>query len=133
AGKWFVGGDDTILVEMTAAGGARVAGAAIPGGKAIRSMILSGPETLLVTGGLPDLTVPVVLPPKVRISEMAGELTITASETAAGRIYTLETSTDLRTWQTVPGSIKTATGENLHWVLSPPPGETGRFWRVRMD
>lgn len=132
AGHWFVGGDDTVLVELTAAG-ARVAGVPVPGGEAIRSLVLSGPETLLVAGGLPDIAIPVVSPPKARIAAAGGELRIRATGTAAGRVYALETSVDLRNWQIVPGSVRTAGGETLEWTFAAPPGETGRFWRVRMD
>ena len=104
-----------VSVLQPAAGGA-------PG---VEALLLNG-DTVLLGGAF--VSAERMLPFDLDILKMEGFLRLSVDEAISGKVYLLESSENLESWQVVPNTSRAGSNASLMWNL--PTDGTQRFWRA---
>jgi hypothetical protein len=124
ANKFIIGGDGKSVFEADA-DVVSVLRSPVGGGPGVEALLIVGGDVLLAGEfASSPRTVPFGL--KIEAAENVWHLTI--SEALSGKVYSLETSATLLSWEAVPNESKAGSDGPLQWTL--PAEGARRFWRA---
>ena len=124
ANKFTIGGDGKSVFESDA-GVVSVIRPPASGATPVEALLLVGGDVLL---GGEFLSSQRIVPFDLGVEAIGGGYRLTVDQALSGKVYTLETSTTLQSWDPVPSSDKAGDDGLLQWVL--PSDGTRRFWRA---
>lgn len=128
-GSWTIGGDQAIVVEVSAASAkARLLSTPLAAADPIISMANRGSEELLLVGSFANYPWG---PPELQAHLSGDQLNLRVHNARLGRTYHLQSSSDLSQWTTISGTTRQATQRTEEWTVSAV--STRVFFRVLVE